>query len=212
MCDLQTDSNNDGDMEVYPVSIVKKWNPVLMCQSVKSEKTGGISKQPKRLANQPKAIRNCHWSTPVVMKERLQAEFIFDDFDPCPLKSTENSGLQIEWAPKTFVNPPYNDLASTRNRIGWVEKAHMECQRGKLVVLLLPVRTSTSYWHDFIIKFHYEVRYIRGGVAFGDDDTAIAPFAVCIVIMRPESREKEIVKVESKNVFGYTVGEKRQRP
>ena len=125
------------------------------------------------------------WSTPTNIKDTLQEEFNFDDFDPCPLNVNPNfNGLEMEWAVKTFVNPPYSKLKTTiKNGLGWVEKAHNEAQKGKLVVMLIPARTDTTWFHDIILKNNYEVRFIKGRLKFGDKKGS-APFPSILVIMK----------------------------
>jgi len=138
-----------------------------------SQKTGYIAKS-----------KTDSWSTPVDLKHKLNDEFHFDDFDPCPLNDNpESDGLAQDWAKSTFVNPPYSALKSTKAKIGWVEKAHNECQKGKTIVMLIPSRTDTTWFHDIILKNGYEVRFIKGRLKFGDAK-ASAPFPSMIVVMR----------------------------
>ena len=47
-------------------------------------------------------------------------------------------------------------------------------------MLLIPSRTDTRYWHDFIMKAD-EVRFIKGRLYFNDGDGG-APFPSCIVV------------------------------
>ena len=62
-------------------------------------------------------------------------------FDPCPLDSNPKiDGLNIDWKDKTYVNPPYS------NPLPWVEKAIEENKKGKTIVMLLNVDTSTKWF------------------------------------------------------------------
>lgn len=78
-----------------------------------------------------------------------------------------------------FCNPPYG------REIGkWVRKAYEEAQRGTTIVLLIPSRTDTSYFHDFIYG-KAEIRFVRGRLKFTDDDGQEfdpAPFPSMVVI------------------------------
>jgi len=125
------------------------------------------------------------WSTPNKLKNALNDEFNFDDYDPCPLNDNpQNNGLEEDWASKTFVNPPYSKLKSTKkNGMGWIEKAHNEAQKGKLVVMLIPARTDTTWFHDIILKNKYEIRFIKGRISFGDTKNP-APFPSILVIFK----------------------------
>jgi phage N-6-adenine-methyltransferase len=114
------------------------------------------------------------WATPAAVYDALNAEFQFAD-DPCPLGGTEN-GLLREWKSPCFVNPPYSDIYP------WMEKAALESSAGKTVVLLVPARTCTRWWHGFALKAS-EIRFIRGRLKFGTAKTG-APFPSCLVIFR----------------------------
>lgn len=115
-----------------------------------------------------------NWKTPIGFYQALSSEFQFD-YDPCPLKPTYD-GLSTDWGDCNFVNPPYSDIAK------WVEKAYQEYQKGKTVVLLIPSRTDTSWWHSYCMKAT-EIRFIKGRMKFGDSKHN-APFPSCLVIFR----------------------------
>ncbi len=82
-------------------------------------------------------------------------------FDPCPLnKNPIINGLELSWGTSTFVNPPYG------REIGlWVKKAYDESQLGRTVVMLMPVRTDTNYFHNYILG-KAEIRFIKGRLKF----------------------------------------------
>jgi len=68
--------------------------------------------------------------------------------------------LVKEWGSRTFVNPPYG------REIGkWVKKSYEESLKGKIVVMLMPVRTDTNYFHNYILG-KAEVRFIKGRLRF----------------------------------------------
>jgi hypothetical protein len=76
-----------------------------------------------------------YWLTPPDLMAQLQAEFDFD-FDACPYRRPAGfDGLKEEWGQRTWVNPPF-----VRCRVmQWVRKAIAEQNKGKLVVMILPV-------------------------------------------------------------------------
>ena len=116
------------------------------------------------------------WSTPVDVYRTLDAEFGFD-FDPCPLNDNpEIDGLTIEWGGVNFVNPPYSNIAN------WCKKAYSEYLKGKTVVMLIPSRTDTRYWHDYIMKAK-EIRFIKGRLKFGKSKNS-DPFPSAIIVFR----------------------------
>lgn len=75
-----------------------------------------------------------------------------------------------------FCNPPYSNIAQ------WVEKAYRETkQDNTIVVLLIPSRTDTKYFHDYIYQ-RSEIRFVKGRIRFSGKDNA--PFPSMIVIFR----------------------------
>lgn len=77
-----------------------------------------------------------------------------------------------------FCNPPYG-----RDICKWVEKAYREGHKDNtLVCMLIPARTDTRYFHDYI-KNRAEVRFIPGRLKFGNSKNA-APFPSMVVIFR----------------------------
>lgn len=89
-----------------------------------------------------------------------------------------------------WLNPPYSKCKE------FVYKAASECMLNKrLVVLLLPSRTDTRWFHDAIWDrdnncpymdegYHVEIRFLKGRLKFGDSKNS-APFPSMVVVMRP---------------------------
>jgi hypothetical protein len=79
------------------------------------------------------------WGTP----EWLRRYFAEWD-DPCPLGGADNGGdgLLRDWGDPTFANIPY----SRGNVERWIDKAILEARKGKRIVLLVRVDTSTRWW------------------------------------------------------------------
>lgn len=125
------------------------------------------------------------WSTPQGFYDKLNDEFHFT-LDPCATHdnhkcpryyTTEEDGLSQDWSDEiVFMNPPYG------REIGkWVKKASE--QQGGVVVCLLPARTDTRYFHEYIYG-KSEIRFIRGRLKFGDSKNS-APFPSMVVVFRP---------------------------
>lgn len=115
------------------------------------------------------------WQTPKAVYDELEEEFAGFDLDPCPIHRT-GDGLKIPWEGKVFVNPPYG-----RNIIEpWIKKGYEAGQAGALVVMLLPARTDTHWWHDYVMKAG-EIRFIKGRLKFSDYKNS-APFPSCVVV------------------------------
>lgn len=120
--------------------------------------------------------RRTDWKTPKFLFEALNAEFHFD-YDPCPVQP-QADGLKSDWGNINFVNPPYG-----REIKKWIQKGYLEFLKGKTVVFLLPGRTDTAWWHDFVMKVT-EIRFIRGRLRF-DDQKNPAPFPSAIAVFKP---------------------------
>lgn len=122
------------------------------------------------------------WATPKLFFNMLNEEFHFD-LDVCALPENakcaeyftpEVDGLAQDWTGRRcWCNPPYG------RQIGrWVEKA---ARAKALVVMLLPARTDTRWFHDFIYGKGAEIRFIKGRLKLGGG-TANAPFPSMVVI------------------------------
>jgi hypothetical protein len=94
------------------------------------------------------------WSTPAGFFAKLNRRYRFT-LDPCatptnakcPLYFTkDDDGLKQDWGThRVFCNPPYG------RRIGaWVRKCFEASRSGALVVLLVPARVDTRWFHDWI--------------------------------------------------------------
>ena len=123
------------------------------------------------------------WTTPKDFYNKLNEEFNFD-FDPCPTNPSFD-GLKIEWKERNFVNPPYNSQKD------WILKAIEESKKGKLSVLLIPARTDTKVFHEYIYG-KYEIRFIKGRLKFGGGKGS-APFPSMLVIIK-ELKEEGVEK------------------
>lgn len=113
------------------------------------------------------------WRTPEMLLKKLDAEFQFT-LDPCIDEIIE--GRFLNWDnERVFINPPYNNIQS------WVEKGLNS--KNAILVYLLPVRTSVGYFHDVILPFADEIRFIKGRLKF-DNQKSNAPFDSYIVIFK----------------------------
>lgn len=118
---------------------------------------------------------NMKWRTPEDFYNELDKEFKFD-FDPCPPNPTFD-GLNIQWKKSNFINPPYG-----RKIIHWIKKAYEESKKGKTCVLLIPSRTDTQWWHQYVMKSK-DVRFIKGRLKFSGHKNS-APFPSCVVVFK----------------------------
>ena len=127
------------------------------------------------------------WTTPQDFFDTLNAEFNFT-LDPCCLPDSakcerfftpDDDGLIQSWQGETvFMNPPYGRVIGN-----WIKKAYEESRTpGTVVVALLPARTDTRWFHDFIYN-KAEIRFIKGRLRFGEQPNP-APFPSMVVVYR----------------------------
>ncbi len=119
------------------------------------------------------------WKTPKNIYEELNKEFNFD-FDPCLVSKDTIHPIDMlgsNWSGiNIFVNPPYKYLDK------WIRKCHQEWKKDKTIVMLIPSRTDTKAFHEFIYN-QAELRFIKGRLCF-DDSGKPAPFPSMIVIFK----------------------------
>lgn len=123
------------------------------------------------------------WATPQLFFDELNNEFHFN-LDPCCTHDNAKcekhftileDGLNQSWEGyRVFCNPPYG-----REIWKWVKKAY---DSHTLVVLLLPARTDTKWFHDYIYG-KAEIRFIKGRLHFNDSNVP-APFPSMVVIFK----------------------------
>ena len=128
------------------------------------------------------------WETPQDLFDKLNNEFQFT-LDVCATPENakcdkfytkEQDGLEHPWKGTVWCNPPYG-----RGIGQWVRRALFASVSGSTVVMLLPARTDTKWFHDYIYKRNnVEIRFIRGRLKFGGSKNS-APFPSMVVVFMP---------------------------
>lgn len=109
------------------------------------------------------------WATPQEFFNSINKEFEFD-LDPCATQENHKCDKYYTIEEDGLSNK-------------WVEKAFRESKEDNtLVVMLIPSRTDTKYFHNFIYK-RAEIRFVKGRLKFGDSNNS-APFPSMLVIFR----------------------------
>lgn len=144
------------------------------------------------------------WETPQELYDQLDAEFKFD-IDVAATQENEKCGTwldmeldaldperkswlvyPLEEAPTTvWLNPPYSKVRQ------FMARAALEAEKGCTVVCLVPSRTDTRWWHEYVwnAETHQprpgvEVRFLKGRLKFGNAQNS-APFPSVVIIFRP---------------------------
>lgn len=127
------------------------------------------------------------WETPQDLFDKLNDEFLFA-VDVAASAENKKCGtyydeecdaFKYSWGPGTcWMNPPYGKTITE-----WVKKAEWEARNnGATVVGLLPARTDTKWFHDYVLD-KAEIRFIKGRLKFVGAKNS-APFPSIIVIWR----------------------------
>lgn len=127
------------------------------------------------------------WSTPQWLFDRLNGIFNFD-IDVCADETNnkcevyytkEDDGLKQSWGGhNVWCNPPYGRKAKN-----WVRKAAetVELHKDTVVVMLIPARTDTSWYHDYVANNrNAHTIFLRGRLHFGGADRATFPSMVVV--------------------------------
>lgn len=138
------------------------------------------------VSNVLKTSKNQNWETPQWLFDKINNMYCFN-LDCCAEHNTAKvekyitkdvDALSCDWNGVVWCNPPYN-----REQGKFVKKAIDEVNNGnaKTVVLLIPSRTDTKIWQDFIFKKASQIIYIKGRLRFGDSKEN-APFPSALVV------------------------------
>lgn len=149
-----------------------------------------------------------NWETPQSFFDELHAEFAFD-LDAAASESNtkcnhfftiKDNALEQTWYRPgegiyvIWCNPPYGRVVTGK----WVKKFEEEANKGATVVALLPARTDTRWFHQYIweplgYKGEVQIRWIKGRLKFELDGKPIldkhgrpqsAPFPSMVVVWR----------------------------
>jgi phage N-6-adenine-methyltransferase len=150
-------------------------------------------------------------SREVSKQDRRTPKAIFDHFDeiynfqldPCTSTSKPNNlgtphyyhydpdtkvgdnGLTLSWSKykSVFANPPWANLET------WIKKAYYESLDSCTVAVLLPVKSDTNWFHEYVLEKSDIIHFIKGRVIFEGHDN---PFilGIAIAIFNPEKEDR----------------------
>lgn len=137
------------------------------------------------------------WETPQIIFDKLNKIYHFTWDLAASEKKTkcanyfdiEKNSLAQDWSKlpgNLFCNPPYG-----RELKLWVKKAsETHLRNGQYLVMLIPSRTDTGYWHDYIFD-KADIKFLRGRLKFEVDGRAgdPAPFGSSIIIYHSNARK-----------------------
>ena len=124
---------------------------------------------PQNLFDELDAIHNFTLDVAASSTNHKPAKWFGLDHDDPGLRD----GLAMSWAGESvWCNPPYGRVIKQ-----WVKKAHEESKHAS-IVMLLPARTDTAWFHDYAVR--HKVTFIRGRIKFGNGLVG-APFPSILV-------------------------------
>jgi site-specific DNA-methyltransferase (adenine-specific) len=139
----------------------------------------------------PKSKRT-DWETPDWLFDQLDAEFNFtadmaadESNAKCrPFNSIESQPVKASAGDRLWLNPPYG-----RELDSWVERAYGWSLVCECVVCLLPARTDRKFFHNHVLPFAAEIRFVRGRLVFKGAKSG-AGFPSMIVVFNKNKRRK----------------------
>lgn len=144
---------------------------------------------PKPTSWQREKGEKVHWETPDALFKVFDDRFHFtldvcanaDNHKVNKYYGIEADGLIQNWGHNVcWMSPPY-DRALKR----WVRRAAEECfYHGATVVGLLPARTDSKWWAEWVIPFASEIIFLTGRVRFKGAKNS-APFGSVVVVWLP---------------------------
>lgn len=103
--------------------------------------------------------------------------------------TVEDNGLEQVWEGDVWLNPPFGDAPSTgpSKRERWLQKSRQEVQRPEVrtVTALLPVDTSTQWFHTHVVEAEALCLMGPGRLEFEGEkaeDTGNTSFATCLAV------------------------------
>ncbi len=99
-----------------------------------------------------------------------------------------HDGLALDWGKRlVLLNPPYGNVLKH-----WVIKAAKEAEKGASVWAVLPVRTETHYYHDYVLRQAGFIVFLKGKVSFllNGENKGEAGFPVMLAYFGSDWQEK----------------------
>ena len=130
------------------------------------------------------------WETPQALFDELDREFDFtldaaatEQNKKCDDFLLDGIAEDTRWQGRVWCNPPYGKLISKFVFQAYYSWFHKDAE---LVVMLLPARTDTKYFHDYIYGIA-EIRFLKGRLKFevnGVPAKHAAPFPSMLVVYK----------------------------
>lgn len=151
---------------------------------------------------------NDDYSTPSFIYNQIKE---LGMFDPCPFLGKENEidGLNIEWKPLNFVNPPYSNIAK------WIDKTIFEHKEHKNMTLLLPFSRTETRWFRKLWVYGCDFWFITGRLTFNEnnENAGAAPMGNALILTTGLSSRSFLVdrdKISIKQILNSHYGRRAE--
>lgn len=144
------------------------------------------------------------WETPQELFDNLNNEFDFeldafasDKNAKCKHFFTErDDSFQQDWTKykSIFINPPYTSKVQDEV-LKKINDTISSNWRG-VIVLLIPARTDTKRWHDYIFNKADDIRFIKGRLRFEVDGIprGSSTFPSAVIVYDIRNKEEEVAE------------------
>ena len=130
--------------------------------------------------------------TPDVIRFMMQLEYGFvgtvDGFAP-----NSDELLKHDWYDSTFVVVNYGKVQQ------WLKKCIEEADKGKTIVVVMPSKTSTGWFHDMVLNRADSIKFLKGRLKVNAGKHASTADIVCVY--RKELKTKEVIEKRKKRGF-----------
>lgn len=145
------------------------------------------------------------WETPQELFDNLNNEFDFeldafasDKNAKCKHFFTErDDSFQQDWTKykSIFINPPYTSKVQDEV-LKKINDTISSNWRGGVIVLLIPARTDTKRWHDYIFNKADDIRFIKGRLRFEVDGIprSSSTFPSAVIVYDLRNKEEEVAE------------------
>jgi phage N-6-adenine-methyltransferase len=131
------------------------------------------------------------WETPDSIYQKFGGRFqctldvcASESNTKCPTFFDEHiNGLSSDWYGRVWCNPPYSNIKA------WVAKAYRQRNNCQIIIMLLPAKTDTKWFHSYIYR-KATITFLKGKVVFTKRSEIVGRpnFSSMIVVFKPDTK------------------------
>jgi len=104
--------------------------------------------------------------------------------------TVDDDGLAKPWPGNVWVNPPYGKYLTGK----WVYKAYRESfENSDIICMLLPSRTDTIWFHEYVMAAATSVWFIKGRLKFVGEKHAAAFPSMIVLFERKKPLHRPLI-------------------